>query len=133
MKLSQELTFLLNQEADWRNNTINLNASENYTSQIIKKLIGLHSSYDFYDFPPSGGVIVGPWSFFNTIYLQNITNHINQLSDSLLSCPTLDTRAKGGQSAEIAVLTGLVNNNDYIFYVQEKDGGHFGLNFICKK
>lgn len=133
MQLSKELTFLLNQEADWRNNTINLNASENYTSPMIKKLIGLHPSYDFYDFPPSGGVIVGPWSFSNTIYLQNITNHINQLSESLLSCPTLDTRAKGGQAAEIAVLTGLGDSNDHVFYVQEKDGGHFGLNFICKK
>ncbi|MDR5617833.1 hypothetical protein [Arsenophonus sp.] len=57
MHLSKELTALLKQEADWRNNTINLNASENYTSPIVKKIIGLHPSYDFYDFPPSGGLL----------------------------------------------------------------------------
>lgn len=133
MKLSNELTLLLNQEADWRNNTINLNASENYTSPITKQLIGLHPSYDFYDFPPSGGFIEGPWCFSDNTHLNQIKNHINKLSDDLLSCPILDTRAKGGQAAEIAVLTGLAKKNDRVFYVHERDGGHFGLNFISKK
>ncbi|MDR5617834.1 hypothetical protein [Arsenophonus sp.] len=58
---------------------------------------------------------------------------MNKLSNNLLSCPTLDTRPKGGQAAEIAVLTGLANSYEQVFYVQEKDGGHFGLNYICKK
>lgn len=133
MNLSKELFFLLKNEADWRHKTINLNASENYTSPVIKQLIGLHPSYDFYDFPPSGGFIKGPWCFSNSTYQQKIRNHINKLSDDLLSCPILDARAKGGQAAEIAVLTGLAQTNDQVFYIRVKDGGHFGLNFYSEK
>lgn len=133
VQLTQKLISLLNQEADWRNQTINLNASENYTSPVVKQLIGLHPSYDFYDFPPSGGLIEGPWHFSNAPYLQQIGNHIDQLGEILLACPTLDARAKGGQAAEIAVLTGLAKKGDKVFYVHEQDGGHFGLNFISQK
>ncbi len=133
MNLSKELTLLLNQEADWRYQTINLNASENYTSPVVKQLIGLHPSYDFYDFPPSGGLIEGPWCFSDGTYQKQIGDHINKLSSDLLCCPVLDARAKGGQAAEIAVLTGLAKKNDKVFYVHERDGGHFGLNFICGK
>ncbi len=36
MQLSKELTVLLNQEADWGNNTINLNSSEIIPAQSLK-------------------------------------------------------------------------------------------------
>ncbi|WMY95964.1 MAG: hypothetical protein RA162_00050 (plasmid) [Arsenophonus sp.] len=133
MNLSKELALFLNQEAEWRHQTINLNASENYTSPLVKNLVGLHPSYDFYDFPPSGGIILGPWNFSDAIYLEKISKHINKLSKNLLSCPILDTKAKGGQVTEIAILSALAKRNDKVFYIKEEDGGHFGLNFISKK
>lgn len=133
MSLSQTLKLLLTQEANWRKQTINLNASENYTSPLVKQLIGLHPSYDFYTFPPSGGSIDGPWYFPQPPYLQQIEVHINQLGKILLACSILDPRPKGGQAAEIAVLTGLAKAGDKVFYVQGQDGGHFGLNFISQK
>ncbi|WMY95320.1 MAG: hypothetical protein RA163_00050 (plasmid) [Arsenophonus sp.] len=133
MNLSKELALFLNQEAEWRHQTINLNASENYTSPLVKNLVGLHPSYDFYDFPPSGGIILGPWNFSDAIYLEKISKHINKLSKNLLSCPILNTKAKGGQVTEIAILSALAKRNDKVFYIKEEDGGHFGLNFISKK
>ena len=133
MSLSQTLKLLLTQEANWRRQTINLNASENYTSPLVKQLIGLHPSYDFYTFPPSGGSIDGPWYFTQPPYLQKIEAHINQLGKILLDCNILDPRPKGGQASEIAVLTGLAKAGDKVLYVQEQDGGHFGLNFISQK
>lgn len=133
MKLSQELLLLLQKEADWRKKTINLNASENYTSPLVKQLVGLHPSYDCYPFPPAGGGIEGPWKFSGPPYLQSIEHMLNRLGEHLLGCPTLDARPKGGQAAEITLLIGLANAGDTIFYVQESDGGHFGLNLISQK
>ncbi len=132
MGLSRVLKTLFDLEADWRHQTINLNASENYTSAAVKKMLS-HPSYDFYSFPPSGGEIEGPWRFSKPSYLQQIDEHINKLGQKLLHCETLDCRLKGGQGAEIAVIMGLANTGDHVFYVQESDGGHFGLSFVSKK
>jgi glycine hydroxymethyltransferase len=133
MGISSELNLLLTQEADWRQQTISLNASENYTSPLVKKIIGEHPSYDFYAFPPSGGVIEGPWYFSGPPYLEQIEQHISHLGQQLLNCVQIDARPKGGQAAEIAVLLGLAEAGDSVFYVQERDGGHFGLNFLSQK
>lgn len=133
MPLSSHLTHLLIQEAHWRTQTINLNASENYTSPLVKQLIGLHPSGDNYSFPPAGGTIEAPWHFTHASFLQQIEDHINCIGKSLLECTSIDPRPKGGQAAEIAVLTGLANAGDKVLYVQEQDGGHFGLNFISQK
>jgi glycine hydroxymethyltransferase len=133
MEISSELSLLLTQEANWRQQTISLNASENYTSPLVKKIIGQHPSYDFYAFPPSGGIIEGPWCFSGQPYLEQIEQHINHLGQQLLNCGQIDARAKGGQAAEITVLLGLAEAHDAVFYVQEKDGGHFGLNFMSQK
>lgn len=133
MILSPALRHLLQQEADWRQQTINLNASENYTSPLVKQLVGLHPSYDCYPFPPSGGNIEGVWQFSGPPYLQGIERLLNHLGQQLLECPILDARPKGGQAAEITLLVGLANAGDSLFYVQERDGGHFGLNVISQK
>ncbi len=133
MGLSDILHSLLKQEALWREQTINLNASENYTSPLVKKIIGLHPSYDFYQFPPSGGIIKGPWHFSGPPYFEQIEQYINILGQDLLNCAEIDTRPKGGQAAEITALMALANRGDSVFYVQESDGGHFGLNFVSQK
>jgi glycine hydroxymethyltransferase len=131
MSLSKTLQDLLTQEAQWREQTINLNASENYTSALVKKTLS-HPSYDFYAFPPSGGTIKGPWDFSEP-YLWQIEQHINQLGKELLECEIIDARPKGGQAAEVSVLLALAKTGDTVFYVEEKDGGHFGLNYMSEK
>lgn len=132
MSVSPELKKLFRLEADWRHHTVNLNASENYTSASVKKML-CHPSYDFYSFPLSGGEISGPWVFSQPSYLQQLDQTINHLGQTLLGCEMLDCRLKGGQGAEIAVIMGLAKGGDSVFYVQESDGGHFGLNFVSEK
>ena len=50
----------------------------------------------------------------------------------LLGCSRIDVRARGGQAAEIAVLLGLAERGDTVFYVDEIHGGHFGLTAMAQ-
>lgn len=111
---------------------INLNASENYTSPLIKQILGNHASYDFYPFPPVGGFIQGPWLFSAPCYFNQLTEYLNKLGKKAFACEKIDARLKGGQAAEIAILLALANKGETVFCVSEKDGGHFGLEQIAK-
>lgn len=79
MSLSQTLKLLLTQEANWRRQTINLNASENYTSPLVKQLIGLHPSYDFYTFPPSGALLMDLGILLNHLIYRKLKHILTSL------------------------------------------------------
>ena len=128
----KHLLEILNSDLRYRHNCVNLNASENYTSTLVKSILN-QPAYDNYTFPPAGGEIQGPWAFSPKTYYDQITDHITKLCHELLNTSYVDPRPKGGQGAEIAVLLALAESGDTVFYVQEKDGGHFGLNFSAKK
>lgn len=128
----ENLLNILNSDYEYRNNSINLNASENYTSARVKKII-THPAYDNYTFPPAGGAIQGVWDFHPKPYFEQISDYITNVCNELLCVRYVDSRPKGGQAAEIAVLLAFCEKGDTVFYVDENDGGHFGLNLIADK
>lgn len=115
-----------------RVNTINLNASENFTSQSVKKVIGSHPAYDCYHFAPLGGMKNDHWSFIETSFTEKMRLHLENISKEFFGTPLIDPRPKGGQIAEISVLLGVAGRGDTVFYVGEEDGGHFGLSQMAK-
>lgn len=123
---------ILYQDDIYRANTINLNASENYTSVYVRKALQ-HHCYDFYHYPPSGGVLTDDYNIVDTIYEDAVNKTINKFSSKLLDCQYFDARPKGGQFCEITMLLAFAKSQDTVFYVTEKDGGHFGLNFIAER
>lgn len=118
---------LLNGDASERYNTINLIASENVTSPLVKYIIGLHPAYDCYHLAPPNDLENRYWLHLENPFIKNIRKTLETLSENLLKTPILDPRPKGGQTAEIAVLLGLARCGDTVFVVEEEDGGHFGL------
>ncbi len=129
--ISERLSKLLIQDLDLRQYTINLNASENFTSNTVKNIIK-NPCYDNYSFPPYGGVIEGIWRFSGSPY-DAISEYISELCFELLNTKEVDPRPKGGQAAEIGVLLSLAKSGDKVFYISEKDGGHVGLEYIAHK
>lgn len=130
--ISNKLKKLLALDEDVRKNTINLNASENFTSNTVKNILS-HLAYDNYSFPPYGGLIEGIWEFSGTNTYDIICEHINELCADMLATKEVDSRPKGGQAAEISVLLSLASAGDQVFYISEKNGGHVGLDFIANQ
>lgn len=124
---------LLNLDQQLRENTLNLNASENHMSHLARQVLSQHPSYDCYEFPPSGGTITGPWQFQGPPINEQLVNAIASMCATLFGSSRVDVRPKGGQSAEIAILLGLAAAGDSVFSVSELQGGHFGLTTIADK
>lgn len=132
INLWQQFNAIAHQDAMERYLTLNLNASENHTSQLVRHILAQHPCYDNYEFPPSGGDIVGPWQFTKEPYNEQLVTVIADQCQELLGSPHISVRPRGGQAAEIALLLALGKTGDTLFYVQETDGGHFGLTHMAK-
>lgn len=128
----QKFISSLKVDANDRASTINLNASENITSKAVKGILGTHPAYDCYHLSPPGGSEDDHWSFIETSFMDKIRTHIENLGKELFGTARIDPRPKGGQAAEIAVLLGIAKRGDLVFYVDEHDGGHFGLSQMAE-
>ena len=133
MGFPSDLKELIKKDYVERCEVLNLNASENHMSKVAHLLLGLSPSYDCYEFPPCAGNITGPWQFSDNPVNETIHQFIASRCLELLGSDRVDARLRGGQAAEIAVLLGLSEAGDNVFYVSEEDGGHFGLTEIAKR
>lgn len=119
-------------DADNRTTTINLVASENITSECVRKTLS-HPCYDYYHFSAASEKIQDDyWLFYDNFFIKDVRSQIKLFSKDLLKSPIIDPRPKGGQCAQLATLLGIASRDDIVFYVREEDGGHYGLSDIAK-
>jgi glycine hydroxymethyltransferase len=115
-----------------RINTINLVASENVTSECVRKTLS-HPCYDYYHFSAASEKIQDDyWLFYDNSFIKDVRSQIKSFSEELLKSSIIDPRPKGGQCAQLATLLGIACRDDIVFYVGEEDGGHYGLSDIAK-
>ena len=110
----QELESLLDQHNDFRDNCLNLIASENVPSPLVERLLSaeLDRRYGYYL-----GIDVRERSYLGNRYIARIETLAHQLASELFGAEFVDLRPLSGNIAGIAAAFGLARAGDTVLEV----------------
>lgn len=117
-KIDPQIAKLINQEQDRQNQTINLIASENYTSLAVRQASGSILT-DKYAEGYAGKRYYGGCQFVDEIELLAI-----ERCKQLFQAEHVNVQPHSGSQANMAVYFGLLNLGDTIMGMRLSEGGH---------
>lgn len=118
MKESKEIESLLKSHNRWRNECINLIASENVTSPLANKLFVSDLSHRYAEGKPFKRYYQGHK------YIDLIEDFVQKLTKKLFGCKNADLRPLSGTQANLCLLKALANRGDTIISEAIPCGGH---------
>ncbi len=114
------IQHLLSQHEAWRSSCLNLTASENVTSPLVRRLLGsdLVHRYADYDTDPEVRKYRG------TRYIRDIERETASLARELFGARFAELRPIGGHVAGLAALAAAVRPGDTVMETSSEIGGH---------
>lgn len=117
----KEIDKLLSKHNNYRNNCLNMIASENYINPVIRKyldsdLVGRYGCYE--------GLEGEKREYTGNKYIKEIENKTQALVKDIFKADYCDLRPIGGHIAGVAVVLALTEPNDLIMEVVLKNWGH---------
>jgi glycine hydroxymethyltransferase len=128
----QTLKTIIEQDNDYRQDSLDLTASENYTSTLVRSASTLISGA-FYHFIGMYPAAPGEWFFPDSKAWLQITESLRDLGKKLFHSATFDERPNGGSITEMAVVLAACKQGDAYIHFAPEDGGHFGSQAIAQK
>ena len=115
----QEIEEILERHTDWRKGCLNMIASENLTSESLRRAYTCELSHrypTYYDDP-------GVRNYTGTQYLAELEVKTLELAKEVFNAEYVDFRPLGGTMAALGVLNGLTTAGDVIYEVGDGYGG----------
>ena len=112
----------------WRPRCVNLIASENVTSPLVRTLLASDMGHRYSLPSPSR---YGPWRgrnfYYGTRYVEEVCEIGVKVARRLFSCEYADLRPVSGHVADLAVIMSLSRVGDTLYALSPESGGYPGL------
>lgn len=109
---------VIDQQEQWRNQTINLIASENVQSRCVRSVAGTDFTHRYAEGHP------GERYYKGTSYIDEIESRLKTNLKNLFSCSHTEVRPISGTNANEAIFSKLVNREDIVMANSTPGGGH---------
>ncbi|QXI47550.1 MULTISPECIES: hypothetical protein [Pseudomonas] len=130
--LIEWLAQTLDQDYQYRQDTLSLTANENYPSELVRLTSGstagafYHCSFPF-------PVPLGEWHFPEPGQMNEIADDLRGLARRMLGAQAFDWRPNGGSPAEQALMLAACKPGEGFVHFAHRDGGHFALEQLASK
>lgn len=120
-KNAEEVAELLHKHTEYRENCLNLIASENYASHTVRS----HLTSDFgHRYGCYTGIKTEEREYRGNKFIHEFEVETQQLVGDVFHAPFVDLRPIGGHIAGVATVLGLLEPGDLVFEIALKDWGH---------
>jgi glycine hydroxymethyltransferase len=129
----RQLRTMVERLLEYRKARISLISSENVTSALVRASYALGLSDQYCSRLPSATGQVGNLSFSNLGPLDEVNRAVRELVMQLFQAGECDVRPLSGLSGLHILLFSLLENDDLLCRIDERDGGHLSTGPIAKR